>query len=231
MPARLVTMKRLSAPWSDASTRAMTRRSAVPGLGGVGELAVAADLRGPALDPPQRRLLGEVRDAPEQHRVAGQAEDVADAVALAPAHGLGPAVVAVAAHQDVDRRPAGADAADHVAQHQRHLGAVRRLAGAQDDRHRLAGGRLVDVDRQEAAAVVVGVEQRRAAGRRAPGPRCRRCRARCGCGTCSKLSQNSSTMAAIMRLSAVTGQVLEPAHGRLRAQDPLRSRAGGRPPS
>ena len=39
-------------------------------------------------------------------------------------------------------------------------------------------------------------------------------------GTCSKLLQNSSTMAAIMRLSAVAGQVLEPAHGRLRAQVP-----------
>ena len=68
--------------------------------------------------------------------------------------------MAVAAHHDVDRRPAGADMADDMAQHQGHLGPVRRLAGAQDDRHRLAGGRLVDVDRLEAAAVVVGVEQR-----------------------------------------------------------------------
>ena len=47
-----------------------------------------------------------------------------------------------------------------MAQHQRHLSAVRCLAGAQDDRHRLAGGRFVDVDRLEAAAVVIGVEQR-----------------------------------------------------------------------
>ena len=31
-----------------------------------------------------------------------------------------------------------------VAKHQRHLGAVRRLAGAQDDRHRLAGGRFIE---------------------------------------------------------------------------------------
>ena len=38
-------------------------------------------------------------------------------------------------------------------------------------------------------------------------------------GTSSKLSQNSSTIAAIIRLSAVgAGQVLQPAHGRLRAQ-------------
>ena len=68
--------------------------------------------------------------------------------------------MAVAAHHDVDRRPAGADAADHVAQHQRHLGPVRGLARAQDDRHRLGGDGFVDVDRLEAAAVVVGVEQR-----------------------------------------------------------------------
>ena len=70
-----------------------------------------------------------------------------------------PAVVAVAAHQDLDPRPAGADGLDDVAQDQRDLGAAGRLAGAQDHRDRLAGGGLVDVDRQEAAAVVVGVEQ------------------------------------------------------------------------
>jgi hypothetical protein len=46
------------------------------------------------------------------------------------------------------------------AQHARHLGAVGRLAGTQDDGHRLAGDRLVDVDRQEAALAVVGVEAR-----------------------------------------------------------------------
>src|SRR5713226_4391398 len=56
-------------------------------------------------------------------------------------HRLRPGVMAVAAHHDVDHRPAGADMADDMAQHQRHLGAVRCLAGAQDDR--LAGGRFV----------------------------------------------------------------------------------------
>ena len=68
--------------------------------------------------------------------------------------------MAVAAHDDLDRRPAGADTADDMAQHQRHLGPVRRLAGAQDDGDRLAARRLVDVDRQKAAAVVVRIEQR-----------------------------------------------------------------------
>src|SRR3546814_19264484 len=47
-----------------------------------------------------------------------------------------------------------------MAQHEGDLRAVRRLAGAQDDGDRLARRGLVDVDRLEAAAVVVGVEQR-----------------------------------------------------------------------
>ena len=56
-------------------------------------------------------------------------------------------------------RPAGADRAHDMAQHHCHFGAVRRLAGPQKDRHRLAGHRLIDVDRHEAAAVMIGVEQ------------------------------------------------------------------------
>jgi hypothetical protein len=57
-------------------------------------------------------------------------------------------------------RPAGADGTHHVAQDERHLGPVRRLARPQDHRHRLAGRGLVDVDRQEAPLVMAGVEQR-----------------------------------------------------------------------
>jgi hypothetical protein len=68
--------------------------------------------------------------------------------------------MAVAAHDDLDRRPAGADAANDMAQHQRHLGPVRGLAGAQDNGDRLAGHRLVYVDRQKAAAVVVRIKER-----------------------------------------------------------------------
>jgi hypothetical protein len=47
-----------------------------------------------------------------------------------------------------------------MAQDEGDLGTVRRLAGPEDHRHRLAARRLVDVDRQETAAVVIGVEQR-----------------------------------------------------------------------
>src|SRR3954468_22448632 len=80
-----------------------------PGLGGIGELAVAANLLALAFDPAHGGSLGEALHPGEQDLVAGQAEDVADAVALAPSHRLGPAVVAVAADQDVDLGPAGAD--------------------------------------------------------------------------------------------------------------------------
>jgi hypothetical protein len=41
-----------------------------------------------------------------------------------------------------------------------HLDAARRLAGPQDDRHGPALLGVVDVDRQEAAFVIMSVEQR-----------------------------------------------------------------------
>ena len=46
-----------------------------------------------------------------------------------------------------------------MAQHQANFGAVGRLARAQEDRDRLGRNRLVNVDRHEATAVVVRVEQ------------------------------------------------------------------------
>ena len=52
-----------------------------------------------------------------------------------------------------------ADRAHDMAQHESYLGPVRGLARPQDDGHRLAAAGLVDVDRQKAAAVVVGMEQ------------------------------------------------------------------------
>ena len=69
--------------------------------------------------------------------------------------------MAVAAHQDAHLRPVPADAPDDMFEDGADLVARRRLAGAQDHRHRLAARPLVDVDRQKAALVVVGVEQRK----------------------------------------------------------------------
>jgi hypothetical protein len=59
----------------------------------------------------------------------------------------------------------------------------------QDDGDRLAGRRLVGVDRLETATVIMGIEQRELARAREPDPRCRRYRAGCAGGTCAKLSQ------------------------------------------
>ena len=92
--------------------------------------------------------------------VPSQTEDVIDAVFLAPRHGLGAAVVGIAAHGDAGRGPMAADAPDQMPQNGADLDARRRLAGPQQHRHRLAAFHVVDVDGQEAAGVVMGVEQR-----------------------------------------------------------------------
>ena len=93
-----------------------------------------SDLRGDltlalARDPAKRRVLGQIGDPGEQDLVAGEAEDVADPVVLAPRHGLVPTVVAVAAHQDLHSWPAGADGLDDVAQHQGNFGTPGVLPG------------------------------------------------------------------------------------------------------
>ena len=85
-------MKRLSLPCGEASTRPITRRSTCQLPGGVAELAVAAHLVALARDPAERRVLGQIGDPGEQDLVAGEAEDVADPVVLAPRHGLVPTV-------------------------------------------------------------------------------------------------------------------------------------------
>ena len=166
----------------------------LPGLGGIAELGVAARLGRRAGEPSHGGGVGQGRDLTEQSLVAGEAEDVADPVPLQPAQGLGPAVVAVAADQDLDPGPVLTDRADEVAQDERDLGPARGLARPQDDGHRLAGGHLIDRDRQEAAAVVMGVEQGElllavnAIRAVVPTPRTEfvgtpaRCPARCGAG-------------------------------------------------
>ena len=95
-----------------------------------------------------------------QRGVAGQAEDVVDAVVLAPAYRLAAAVMAVAPEGQPGARPVPADAAGQVLQQGADLDTGRRLAGTQEDRHRPAALDMVDVDRKEAAGIVMRVEQR-----------------------------------------------------------------------
>ena len=153
-----------------------------------------------------------------QHRIAGQAEDVIDAVVLAPRHRLGPAVVAVAPEGKPGARPVPADAPRQVLEHGADLDPRRRLAGAQENRHRPAALDMVDVHRQEAAGVVEGVEQREllVAVHRVAGlvdvqhDRRRRDRE----GAAEDVDQGGRQA----RHLSARGRVLEPAHGGLRTQ-------------
>src|SRR5512135_3430272 len=86
-----------------------------------------------------------------------KARDVIDAVRLAPAHRLFAAIMAVAADGDARVGPMPADAADEAAQPAADFLARWRFAGAQDHRHRAAGCGVVNMDRQKAALVVMGV--------------------------------------------------------------------------
>ena len=104
--------------------------------------------------------VGRLVDFPGERLGSGKAEHVVDAVFLAPGHRLGPRVVPVAAKQDARHRPAGSDTAHEPAQMSANLDARGRLAGTQDDRDRPALLGVIDMDRQKAALVVVGVEQR-----------------------------------------------------------------------
>ena len=111
-----------------------------------------------------------------------------------------------------------ADAAHQVLEEGADLGARRRLARAQENRHRLAALHVVDVDRQEAASVVVGVEQREllAAVHRVAGVVDveRDGRGRGGEGAAEEIDQRRRHA----RHLDARGRVLQPAHGRLRAQ-------------
>ena len=67
----------------------MTLALNLPAPGRVTERTEAADLVGLALDPAERGVLRQICDLAQQDRVAGEAEDVADPVALQPGHRLG----------------------------------------------------------------------------------------------------------------------------------------------
>ena len=73
---------------------------------------------------------------------------------------LAAAVVAVSPDGQPGARPVPADAAGQVLQQGADLDTGRRLAGAQENRHRPAALDMVDVDRKEAPRIVMRVEQR-----------------------------------------------------------------------
>ena len=136
----------------------------LPGLCGMAGLGEAANSRRAgqgALDPDG---IGDVFDLGGQCRRAGDAEQRVEAVLIAEVHEFRSAVVTVAPDGQAGPGPVAADAAIQSAQISRRLPARGRLARPQDNRDGSAGGGVVDVDRQEAALVVVGMEQRELLG-------------------------------------------------------------------
>ena len=144
---------------------------AVPRTGGVVEGGEAPHLFGAGLGAAHLEVVGDAVCEAVQHGIARQAEDVVDAVLLAPRHGLGPAVVAVPPECEPGARPVPADAPHQVLEEDADLGARRRLAGAQENRHRLAALDMVDVHRQEAPRVCARLTGASAAGESPAGRR------------------------------------------------------------
>src|SRR6188472_370422 len=133
---------------------------AIPGLCLVARLGIAAQNR-QVLDGASRtNIVGNLVDFSGERLGTGQTEDVVDAVVLAPRHRLRPSIVPVATERNSRLVPSRADVPYQATQMGTHLDAARRLAGPQHDRHGPALLRVVDVDRQKAAFVIMSVEQR-----------------------------------------------------------------------
>ena len=132
----------------------------IPGLGLVACLGIAAQ-NSQVLDGASRAdIVGNLVDFSDERPGTGQTEDVVDAVVLAPRHRLRPSIVPVATERNSRLAPSRADVSNQASKMGTHLDAARRLAGPQHDRHGPAHLRVVDVDRQEAAFVIMSVEQR-----------------------------------------------------------------------
>jgi len=186
-----------SKPRVVASRRATTRRSQ-PGFGGVGEGGKAAHLLRFRLGAADLEVVGALGRQGIESLVAGEPEDVVDAVLLAPFHGFRAGVVGIAADGDPGTGPVAANTPDQMPEDAADLGARGCLARAQQHRHRLAAFDMIDVDGQEAAGVVMSIEQRellcplhRIAGVVDV--------ERDGLARCGKLRQKRSTSAAVMR--------------------------------
>jgi hypothetical protein len=112
-------------------------------------LARATELPLGPLGPVARRSL--------QHRVAGQAEHVADTVAIAPPHRPPAAEAAVGPDRDLDLRPSRPQPPDQELQHRPGMPARVDVAGPQVGHQQVIAAE--DVQRQVAVVVVVAVEE------------------------------------------------------------------------
>src|SRR5471030_2638883 len=133
---------------------------AIPGLCLVARLGIAAQ-NSQVFDGASRAdVVSDLVDFSGEWLGTGQTEDVVDAVVLAPRHRLRPSIVPVATERNSRLVPPRPNVTYQAAQMGTDLDAARGLAGPQHDRHGPALLRVIDVDRQEAAFVIMSVEQR-----------------------------------------------------------------------
>ena len=152
-------MKRVSVPSLPASTRATMRRTRLQVLAASKNSLKRRTL--PPLGSALKRAAVLASRPPTwrfQRAGRGEAEDVVDAVRLAPVEDLRAGVMAVGAHQDRHLRPVGADRPHQAAEKGADLDALRPLRRAQDGGDEAAVA-IEDDDRLEAVVVVMGVEQ------------------------------------------------------------------------
>ncbi len=110
--------------------------------------------------PAHRRVLAPRLADLGEPWVPGKPETISTPLIFQQFHDLGGAVMAVAAHRDLDPGPMMTDTRDDMPEDSCRLRAGGPLAGTQQRQHRLGCRRLEDVDGLEAVAVVMGVEQR-----------------------------------------------------------------------
>ena len=142
----------------DAGTDAPRRG---PGLGLILRFGIAAQDRRRGERATGADVIGGDVDGTVEYSITGQAENEVDGVFLAEIHDFRPAVMTVATDGDPRVRPVPADTPQKAPQMRGDFLARWRLAGSQNDRDRPAGGGVIDVDRQEAALIIMSVEQRK----------------------------------------------------------------------
>jgi hypothetical protein len=107
-----------------------------PAAGLVGEARIGAQLHLAALGVMESQIVGGLGHQGIERRIAGEAENIIDAIVLRPLHGLDATVMTVAAPHDAGVRPMRSQAFRHVLDDGPHLGALRGARRTQDRHHR-----------------------------------------------------------------------------------------------
>lgn len=128
-----------------------------PGFGGVAGFGIPAQNGKLSLGTARADIVRFRINQPIEYSVASKAEDVIDAVILTPRHGFVATIMTVTADGDAGAGPMPPNAFDQAPQPAANFHARRRFAGPQDHGDRASCRGVVNVDRQKAALVVMGV--------------------------------------------------------------------------